>query len=332
MTSDVNGPRYRSRVNLHGIDFDPLQESDVVHHVVTEIAAGRGGQIVTPNVDILRQTRRDGEARAHVESASLVVADGKPLIWASHIAGIPLPARVPGSDLIWSLSAAMAEQGRSVYLLGGAPGTARRAEEVMRSRIPRLRIAGHLSPPFGFDGRPDQFEAACATVVAARPDVVYVGLGFPKQERVIARLRVLLPGAWFLGCGAAIGFVAGVHRRAPLWMQRSGLEWVHRLASEPTRLMRRYLVHDLPFALGLLAVSALRRLRRTATGTSADRVRAATDVPALRARTVPGIRTAARIGSTTVPVQPLGSGPRTPDPGGSDRSGRPLPVQTGEAS
>ncbi|GGM42339.1 hypothetical protein GCM10011608_28760 [Micromonospora sonchi] len=234
----------------------------MVRHVVAEMTAGRGGQIVTPNVDILRRARRDQEARAHVESASVVVADGKPLIWASQIAGNPLPARVPGADLIWSLSAAMAEQDRSVYLFGGAPGTASRAEQAMRARFPGLRIAGHLSPPFGFDARPDQFEAACATVTATAPDVVYVGFGFPKQERVIARLRARLPGTWFLGCGAAIGFVAGIHRRAPLWMQRSGLEWAHRLANEPARLARRYLVHDLPFALELLAVTALRRLHR----------------------------------------------------------------------
>ncbi|PZF93174.1 glycosyltransferase [Micromonospora endophytica] len=249
-------------MNLYGIDFDPFHEKDVVRHVVTEIAAGRGGQIVTPNVDILRRARRDREARAHVESADVVVADGKPLIWASQLAGNPLPARVPGSDLIWSLSAAMAEQNRSVYLFGGAPGTAGRAEQAMRSRFPGLRIAGHLSPPFGFDAHPDQLEAACATVAAAAPDLVYVGFGFPKQERVIARLRALLPGTWFLGCGGAIGFVAGIHRRAPRWMQRTGLEWLHRLANEPARLARRYLLHDLPFALELLAVTAVGRLRR----------------------------------------------------------------------
>ncbi|MEV4497320.1 WecB/TagA/CpsF family glycosyltransferase [Micromonospora arborensis] len=278
MRSYVHGSRVGSRVNVYGVDFDPLQEKDVIQHVVTELAAGRGGQIVTPNVDILRLTRRDRESRAHVESASLVVADGKPLIWASHIAGRPLPARVPGSDLIWSLSAALAEQDRSVYLMGGAPSTPSRAGQVMRSRIPRLRIAGHLSPPFGFDTHPEQLDEVCATVAATQPDLVFVGLGFPKQERVIARLRPLLPRAWFLGCGAAIGFVAGVQRRAPQWMQLSGLEWAHRLASEPARLMRRYLVHDLPFALELLAVSARQRLHLRPEA-PADRVAGGPDEP-----------------------------------------------------
>jgi N-acetylglucosaminyldiphosphoundecaprenol N-acetyl-beta-D-mannosaminyltransferase len=89
--------------------------------------------------------------------------------------------------------------------------------------------------------------------------VVFVGLGFPKQERLIQRLQATLPSAWFMGCGAAIGFVAGVRRRAPGWMQRTGLEWLHRLLSEPHRLGRRYLLHDMPFAARLLTTSALGR-------------------------------------------------------------------------
>ncbi len=173
---------------------------------------------------------------------------------------------MPGSDLIWSLSAAMAGAGRSVYLLGGEPGTAERAEAVLRGRHPGLALAGHLSPSFGFDGRGEEYDAVCDEVTAANPDLVFVGFGFPKQERVIARLRPRLPRTWFMGCGAAIGFVAGVHSRAPGWMQDSGLEWVHRLALEPRRLMRRYLVDDVPFAVRLLAGSALRRLRAGAGG------------------------------------------------------------------
>ena len=191
-----------------------------------------------------------------------MVADGKPLIWASRIAGTPLPARVCGSDLIWSLSAAMADAGRSVYLLGGEPGTAERAEQVLRDRFPTLKIAGNLSPAFGFDTRPDELAAVCDEVAGAAPDVVFAGFGFPKQERVIARLRPRLPQTWFMGCGAAIGFVAGVHSRAPGWMQEYGLEWVHRLALEPRRLMRRYLVNDVPFAARLLAGSVRTRVSR----------------------------------------------------------------------
>lgn len=234
----------------------------MVRHVTAALAAGQGGQIVTPNVDILRRALREKESREHVTAANVVVADGKPLVWASRFAGRPLPARVTGADLIWSLSAALAEGGRSIFLLGGRPGIAHRARHVLRQRTPALAVAGVLSPPFGFDTRPAEFQAVCDEVVAACPDLVYVGLGFPKQERVIARLRPRLPRSWFLGCGAAIGFVAGAHQRAPAWMQQSGLEWLHRLVAEPRRLMSRYLVHDVPFALRLLATSAQEGLHR----------------------------------------------------------------------
>jgi len=256
------------RVALGGIDFDRVVEGDVVGHVLADLAEGRGGRIITPNVDILRRTSNDAEARHHVRSATVVVADGAPLIWASRMAGRPLPARVPGSDLIWSLSAALGDTGRSVYLLGGEPGTAEIAASVLTDRFPTLVVSGFDSPPFGFDTDPDALDRVCRRATEAKPDLVFVGLGFPKQERLIQRLQETMPSAWFMGCGAAIGFVAGVRRRAPGWMQRTGLEWLHRLISEPRRLMRRYLLHDLPFAVRLLATSALGRVKRPAGPTS----------------------------------------------------------------
>ncbi|MFV2083738.1 WecB/TagA/CpsF family glycosyltransferase [Micromonospora sp. LOL_021] len=252
----------RHRITLSNVAFDPVREEDVIRHVVAALDAGTGGQIITPNVDILRRANREEECHRHIESSTLVVADGAPLIWASRISGDPLPARVPGSDLIWSLSRALGEQRRSVYLLGGEPGTAVQAAAVLRREFPQLTIAGQLSPPFGFDRSEEQLSQICAEVAAARPDLIFVGLGFPKQERLIARLRPMLPNTWFMGCGAAIGFVAGVHRRAPRWMQRTGLEWMHRLLREPQRLTRRYLLHDVPFALQLLGGSVRTRWRR----------------------------------------------------------------------
>lgn len=252
----------RERVLVYGVGFDPMIEAEVLAHVLDELAAGRGGRIVTPNVDILRRARREAEARTHVEAATVVVADGTPLIWASKIAGEPLPARVPGSDLIWSLSGALAGHGRSVYLLGGEPGTAEQAADNLAIRFPGLRVAGHLSPPYGFDTDAEQLGKVLAEVTAAAPDLVFVGLGFPKQERIIVELQATLPDAWFMGCGQAIGFVAGSQPRAPGWMQRAGLEWLHRLGNEPVRLGRRYLVDGVPFATQLLVASALTRLRR----------------------------------------------------------------------
>ena len=257
------------RVVLQGVGFDLVSGSDVVLHVLREIASGRGGRIITPNVDIVRQASRSPEAREHIDDSTLVVADGAPLIWASRVARQPLPGRVAGSDLIWTLAEALATQQRSVYLLGGEPGAANGAAERLATMYPGLRLAGYDSPSLGFDQRPEEYDEVCDRVRIAAPDMVFVGLGFPKQERVISRLSPTMPSTWFMGCGAAIGFVAGTRRRAPRWMQRSGLEWLHRLGSEPRRLARRYLVHDLPFAARLLASSALTRLRN---GSHAGRV------------------------------------------------------------
>ena len=239
-----------------GVEFDALTEEQVVARVMEGLRIGRGGWIVTPNVDICRQVSRDPEARALVGRASVVVADGMPLVWASRLGGEPLPERVTGASLIFSLSAAAAADGRSVYLLGGEPGVPDKAAAELQSRSPGLQVAGTEAPPpdFGLNWVRER-------LATARPDIVFAGLGFPKQERIIAALAPGLPGTWFVGCGAAIPFAAGVLRRAPEWVQQAGLEWAWRLASEPRRLFRRYLVEDLPFAVRLLVTARMAAAR-----------------------------------------------------------------------
>jgi len=248
-----------ARVLLDGARVHMITERRVVAVVRRALARGDGGRIVTPNVDIVRQARHDPEVRGFLDDATLVLADGMPLVWASHLARTPLPERVTGSSLIWSLSAGLAADRRSVYVLGGdTPAVAARAAARLAARFPGLRIAGHLSPPFGFDADPAAVDRVAAAVAAARPDLVFAGIGFPRQERLVSRLRPALPATWFLGCGMAVNFVAGLHRRAPVWMQKTGLEWAHRLRGEPRRLARRYLRHDAPYALRLLATAARR--------------------------------------------------------------------------
>ena len=253
---------------MGGVGFDPLTEREVVAHVAATWERGEGGVIVTPNVDIVRQAARSPYAARLVAGAALVLADGMPLIWASRLAGRRtrartcrrvLPARVAGSDLIWSLCESAAGHGRSVYLLGGAPGVPERAAEVLAARFPGLTVAGTDSPPYGFDEAAGGLAAVTAAAKAAKPDLVFVGLGFPRQERLIASLAAELPTSWFVGCGASIAFAAGAVPRAPRWMRRTGLEWLHRLAAEPRRLFRRYILHDAPYALRLLGQALFRR-------------------------------------------------------------------------
>ncbi|TMR06827.1 WecB/TagA/CpsF family glycosyltransferase [Nonomuraea turkmeniaca] len=249
-------------MQVGGVGVDAVTEEQVVQWVAAELEAGRGGRIVTPNVDICRIAAADPALRDLVCSADLVVADGMPLVWAAGLLGTPLPERVTGADLLWALSRLAAGRGWPVYLLGGGPpDVPQRAVRELTSRYPRLRVCGAHAPPYGFDATSEGYELVRRRVLAAQPGLVFVGLGFPRQDRLIADLRKDLPGTWFLGCGAAIAFAAGAVPRAPGWMRQTGLEWAFRLAGEPGRLMRRYLVDDLPFAARLLGRCLTTRLK-----------------------------------------------------------------------
>ncbi len=257
----------RDGVVVAGARFDRITQAELIEHVGTAIGNGVGGTIVTPNIDICHQLRKDPVSRSLVAGASLVVPDGMPLLWAAKLAGRPLPERITGAELIYSLTEMAQVRGWPVYLVGGLPekegrpSVARLAADRLAQRFPGLVVAGAYSPPVRFDPGAADIGELLDGLVETQPKLVFVGLGFPKQEQLIARLRPKLPGAWFIGCGAAIPYAAGELRRAPEWMQRSGLEWLYRLISEPRRLASRYLGRDLPFAVALLAGVAWSRLR-----------------------------------------------------------------------
>jgi N-acetylglucosaminyldiphosphoundecaprenol N-acetyl-beta-D-mannosaminyltransferase len=255
------GSEMNSRtIKLGGLTIDAVTEAEAIAHVLGELRAGRGGRLGTLNTDIFRAATRHPEMNRLITGSSLLVADGMPVVWAAKLQGTPLPERVTGASLVMSLSGAAAQEGRSVYLLGGGPpGVPEQARDALCSRNPTLVVAGVDAPPQGFDCSEAGVDAVCDRVLSAAPDIVYVGLGFPKQERLIARLAPLAPSSWFLGCGAAISFAAGAASRAPRWMQQVGMEWFYRLAREPRRLARRYLIDDLPFAGSLIASRIVQR-------------------------------------------------------------------------
>ena len=261
--STPNGPAASAadRIVLGGVLFDRLTEAQAVAHIIESIKNGQGGWMATPNTDICRMASKDRALRDLLASASLVVPDGMPLLWATRLRGDPLPERVTGASMIFSLSEAAADHGLSIYLLGGEPGVSGQAGNVLRRKYPGLVVTGTDSPDVDRDPSASTIAAVRARLAAAVPHIVYVGLGFPKQERLIAGIASALPGSWFISCGAAIPFAAGVLPRAPQWMQRSGLEWAFRLRSEPRRLFRRYVVDDTPYAAALLASIAWQRAR-----------------------------------------------------------------------
>ncbi|MEO7579701.1 MAG: WecB/TagA/CpsF family glycosyltransferase [Massilia sp.] len=230
--------------------------------IINSIGLGQGGWIITCNTDIMRKHMLDPTFRRLAAEASLIVADGMPLIWASRVQGAPLPERVAGSNLISSLSAAAARAGRSVFLLGGDPGTAEEAADALRRVSPELLVAGTLCPPPGFESDASRMDEIRVALERTQPAIVYVALGSPKQEVLIAQLRDAFPASWWIGVGISFSFLAGRVRRAPRWIQRCGLEWAHRLCQEPGRLARRYLLHGIPFTMFLLMNSMIARVRK----------------------------------------------------------------------
>ena len=259
-------------VDIHGVRLHAVRETQCVDHILDELSAGRGGFVVTPNLDHLRRCVRDLHFGALVAEADVVVPDGMPLVWASRLQGTPLPERVAGSNLISSLSAAAAARGRSVFLLGGAEGTAMGAAAVLAKRHPDLRLVGTYCPRLGYEKHPKEMAEIAQILVDANPDIVFVALGSPKQEHLIAKLRPSLPGAWWLGVGVSFSFLTGHVRRAPMWMQRAGIEWVHRLGQEPRRMFKRYVLHGLPFGVRLLGRAAYRGVSRRLGGRPAGYV------------------------------------------------------------
>jgi N-acetylglucosaminyldiphosphoundecaprenol N-acetyl-beta-D-mannosaminyltransferase len=254
-------PSAPETASIMGLPFHQLDQQTLIRIVLEGIRARNGGWITPANLDVLRQFTEDHKSRKLILAASHRVADGLPIVWASRLAGTPVPERVPGSDLVLSLPEAAAQAGVSLFLLGGNPGVAATAAGRLRARYPGLQSVESYCPPFGFEDDPQELDRIKEALRGARPALVLVGLGFPKQEELISWLRCELPQAWFMGVGISLSFLAGEQPRAPVALQRLGLEWMHRLWHEPRRLFRRYLVQGIPFGLRLFGWALAHRLR-----------------------------------------------------------------------
>jgi len=246
-----DAPSAWQNVELMGLPLASITEAQLVGHIATSLSQGQGGWLVTPNIDILRRWTRDRSFVELIEPATIMVADGMPLIWASRLMGDPLPERVAGSSVVTTLAKALESNGKKLVLMGGSPGAAEAARDALIAKFPNLQIPAVHCPPLGFEDDSEQMKLIEQTIDDHEADVVYVALGCPKQERLIATLAQTRPHIWWLGIGNSLSFLGGQVQRAPTWMQKTGLEWIHRLLQEPRRLMKRYLVEGLPFAAKL---------------------------------------------------------------------------------
>jgi N-acetylglucosaminyldiphosphoundecaprenol N-acetyl-beta-D-mannosaminyltransferase len=223
-----------------------------------------GGAVFTPNVDHVVTAERDAAFRAAYDSASLSLADGQYLVWASRLLGTPLPEKISGSDLVEPLMRIAARLCWRVFLLGGAPGVAAEAGERARRDF-GVNVVGTASPFVQMDGSDSDWEQGMEAIAATRPQLVLVAFGAPKQERWIYHNRERLGPSVAMGVGASLDFFVGRVRRAPAWVSRIGFEWLYRLAQEPRRLGHRYLVKDPRFIGVILRTAAEPRSSRLRT-------------------------------------------------------------------
>jgi len=237
--------KLRTRVRIGHAWIDALTFDEAVLEIERLIETGKGGSVFTPNVDHLVQLEREENApfREAYGDASLCLVDGQPLLWASHLLGSPLPEKVSGSDLIVPLVARAEKKRWRVYMIGGAPGIGALAAEKLQDQFD-VEIVGIEAPHVTKSGEPVEGQAVIDRMAHARPHLVFVAFGAPKQELFIRRALPAIGPAVAVGVGAGFDFIAGKMRRAPRWMSDGGLEWLFRLAQEPRRLAKRYLLDD----------------------------------------------------------------------------------------
>ncbi len=235
------------KIRLLEVSIDSVTMQEALDEVEQLIQARKLSYVVTPNVDVLVQLQKDGDFKRIYDGASLVVPDGMPLLWAAKFMGTPFKAKVSGSDLFIELCAFAAKKNYKVYFMGAMPGVAERAAEVLMKRYLGLQVVGTYSPSFGFECNERECTLIAQKIREAAPDVLFVGLGSPKQEKWIDRFKEQCRVPVSVMVGISFDYVAGTVKRAPRWMQNVGLEWLWRLAMEPKRLWKRYLVNDPKF-------------------------------------------------------------------------------------
>ncbi len=245
--SPVSFQEKASKFCFAGVEFDRETMEETIIHIDELVRCHKPSMVVTANDYHVLSIAKDPEDAAVVAHADVVLADGQPIVWASRVLHQPLPERVAGSDLFPKLCEHAAKSGYRVFLLGGDTGTAEAAISVLKHNFPALLVSSYC-PPFGFERSSEECAQALEAVCDAHPEIVFVGLGSPKQERWIAANMHEYGPSVSIGIGISFSFVGGQVKRAPLWMQRIGLEWCHRLCCEPRRLWRRYLIRGPRFA------------------------------------------------------------------------------------
>lgn len=231
-----------------GVQVDAVDWETAVERLLSWGRVRQSRYVALCNVHVLVTATRDDGYRRVIENADLGIPDGAPVAWMLRRLGFCKQVRISGPDLMWGVCARCAEEGLSVYFYGSTEATLAALGERLRGALPELAVAGMESPPFRALSA-EEDAAAVARINNSEAAIVFVGLGCPKQERWMAE-HVGIVNAVMIGVGAAFDFHAGTLKRAPGWMRAHGLEWLHRLMTEPRRLWRRYLLTNTLFVIG----------------------------------------------------------------------------------
>ena len=233
-----------SRMKFMNTEIDNLTMNETLNAIDDLIKKNQNAYVVTLNVDHIVQLERDSELRAVYDNASLILTDGKPLLWIAKLYKAPIKEKISGSDLFPKVCELATKKGYTMFFLGAAEGVAAKAAENLERKYKGLNVVGTYSPPFGFEKDEKEMNKIVEMIQKSKPQILIVGLGCPKQEKFIYHYCEKLGVPISFGLGASLDFEAGNIKRAPRWMANHGLEWLFRITQDPKRMAKRYLIDD----------------------------------------------------------------------------------------
>lgn len=229
-------------MNTYIDNINLFEAVDYIENCITQRIVG---QVITPNVDQIVRMEWDEYFRKICNNCELLLVDGHPLIWIARFYKMPFKEKICGSDLVPILCRMAAEKGYSIFLLGAAPGVAKKAASVLQKQYKNLKVAGTYSPSIGFENNPAEIEKINHILKESKADMLFVGMGVPKQDIFIYENMHIYDIPMSFSIGGTIDFIAGEQKRAPKWINKIGFEWLYRFFQQPKRLFKRYFIDDI---------------------------------------------------------------------------------------
>ena len=221
-----------------------ISMNESIHEIEGRISAKEKSYVVAINVDVVMKMENDNYLKEITDKADMVLVDGKPLVWIAKLYKRPVKEKISGSDLVPLLCEMAAKKGHSIFILGGKEGVAKQAKIKLEQKHPKIKIVGDYSPQFGFEKDSNEVEKVNKIISRAKPDILIVCLGCPKQEKFIYENYKKYDAIMSICAGATVDFLAGNVKRAPRWVSDVGLEWFYRFMKEPRRMFKRYFIDD----------------------------------------------------------------------------------------